>query len=355
MLAAERPEVYAGQGILWAGAGDALRALAERLPAPVLTTTNGKSAFSERHPLALGAAGYTGTAAAAAYLERADVVFAAGTSITRHNFSQPIPPGKRLVHLTSDERDLYKDYPATVGLLGDAALMLRQVIDALAARGHAAASAAGTSIAADIAGIKREWLESWQPRLTSDDVPISPYRVVWELMRFVDPAHTIVTHDSGNPRDQLLPFFEATAPRGYIGWGKSTQLGYGYGLALGAKLAAPEKLVVNVMGDAAFGMAGMDVETASRERIGVLTIILNNSALGGYEKAMPVATERYGTKFLTGSYAQVAAGLGAHSERVERPDDLPAALARARAATEGDRPAVVEVITREEPVFSKYW
>ena len=123
-------------------------------------------------------------------------------------------------------------------------------------------------------------------------------------------------------RDQMLPFYETIAPRSYIGWGKSTQLGYGLGLTMGAKLAAPEKLALNVMGDAAFGMAGMDFETAARERIPILTIVLNNSALGGYEKHMPIATERYGTKFLTGDYAKIAEGLGGHSERVENPADI---------------------------------
>jgi thiamine pyrophosphate-dependent acetolactate synthase large subunit-like protein len=210
-------------------------------------------------------------------------------------------------------------------------------------------------MAGAIGAVKQRWLERWMPRLTADDVPLSPYRVIWELMRRVDPAEAIVTHDSGNPRDQLLPFYEAVTPRSYVGWGKSTQLGYGYGLALGAKLAAPEKLVVNVMGDAAFGMAGMEVETASRERIGLLTILLNNSAMGGYEKLLPVATERYRTKHLTGDYAQVAAGLGAYSERVERPEQIGPAIDRARQATRDGRPAVLEMITREEPALSRHW
>ena len=360
LLGASRPVIYAGQGILWSGASEALRRLAERLPAPVLTTTNGKSAFDERHPLALGAAGYTGTAAAAAFLERADVVFIAGSSATRHNFTQPVPPGKRVVHLTADARDLYKDHDPDAGLVGDARLVLEQLLAELDARGPAPGAAPGGPVdpvdaVEEIARIKARWLEGWRPRLEADETPLSPYRVIGELLRWIDPAGAIVTHDSGNPRDQLLPFYEAVRPRGYLGWGKSTQLGYGYGLAMGAKLAAPEKLVVNVMGDAAFGMVGMDVETASRERIGVLTVVLNNGALGGYEKALPVATARYGTKFLSGRYAEVAAGLGAYAQRVEEAADLAPALDRARAATEERRPAVLEVITREEPEFSKYW
>jgi thiamine pyrophosphate-dependent acetolactate synthase large subunit-like protein len=179
--------------------------------------------------------------------------------------------------------------------------------------------------------------------------------VIWDLMRTLDRTRTIVTHDSGNPRDQIVPFWESLIPHGYIGWGKSTQLGYSLGLAMGAKLAAPDKQVVHFMGDAAFGMCGMDVETAARERIPILTVIVNNSALGGYEKYMPIATERYGTKFLTGSYAGVATALGAFGERVEQPSEIVPAIRRAEAALADGKPAVLEMITREEPTFSKHW
>src|SRR5207302_5732096 len=141
-----------------------------------------------------------------------------------------------------------------------AGLVLGQLHAALAGRAHGR-----TDPRDEIATTKSAWLQRWQARLASDEEPLSPYRVIAELARTIDRANAIVTHDSGNPRDQLLPFYEATVPRGYLGWGKSTQLGYGYGLALGAKLASPERLVVNVMGDAAFGMVGMDVETAVRE------------------------------------------------------------------------------------------
>jgi acetolactate synthase-1/2/3 large subunit len=189
------------------------------------------------------------------------------------------------------------------------------------------------------------------PRLSSAETPINPYRVVWELNRSIDRTTTIVTHDSGNPRDQMLTFFEALTPRGYIGWGKSTQLGTGYGIAMGAKLAHPDKLVVNVMGDLAFGTAGMEVETAVRERIPVLTVILNNSRMGGYGHHMPNASERYGSNRLTGDYATVARGLGAHAERIERPDNVAAAIARGTTMTREGKPVVLEMITKEEPVY----
>ena len=97
----------------------------------------------------------------------------------------------------------------------------------------------------------------WAAHLDSDEVPINQYRIIRDLMKGVDRANTIITPDSGSPREQLLPFWETTAPGGYMGWGKSTQLGHGLGITMGAKLAQPGKLCVNVMGDAAFGMTTM--------------------------------------------------------------------------------------------------
>jgi acetolactate synthase-1/2/3 large subunit len=350
LAAARTPVIIAGQGVLFAKASDELVALAERITAPVLTTMNGKSAFPEDHALALGAAGASGTEAAARFLEKADLILGVGTSFTVTPFTHPIPRDVPLIQITADERDIDKDYPVPIALLGDAKLALRELLAVLGAH-----LPVRETVAADIAAMKGAWLDRWMPRLTSDDVPLSPYRVIFELGRAIDRANAIVTHDSGNPRDQLLPFYEALTPRGYLGWGKSTQLGYGYGLALGAKLAAPSRLVVNVMGDAAFGMVGMDVETASREKIGVLTILLNNSVMGGYDRSMPVAAERYRSHRLTGDYAAVAKGLGAHAERLTQPDEIGPAIARGAKITMAGRPAVLEFITRPEPEVPRYF
>ena len=101
-------------------------------------------------------------------------------------------------------------------------------------------------------------------------------------------------------------------------------------------------------------MSGMDFETAARNNIGVLTVILNNGAMGGYEALMPAAVERYGAKFLTGDYAAVAAALGCYSEKIEKVADLKPAIERSKEAVARNRPAVIEVITREDPVFSRY-
>jgi thiamine pyrophosphate-dependent acetolactate synthase large subunit-like protein len=351
LAAARAPVIVAGQGVLFARATAELRALAELLAIPVMTTMNGKSAFPEDHPLSLGAAGASGTEMAARSLEAADLILGVGTSFSVTPFTHPMPSGVPLIQITSDERDVNKDYPVRGALVGDVSLVLGQLVAALGGSAARDNGPAATTIAAS----KRAWLERWMPRLTSDDEPLSPYRVIFELGRSIDHANAIVTHDSGNPRDQLLPFYEAIAPRGYLGWGKSTQLGYGYGLALGAKLAAPTRLVVNVMGDAAFGMVGMDVETAAREKIGVLTILLNNSVMGGYDRSMPVAAARYGSHRLTGDYTALATALGAHAERVTKPADVAPAIARAAKVTMGGCPAVLEFVTRAEPEVPRYF
>ena len=160
----------------------------------------------------------------------------------------------------------------------------------------------------------------------------------------------MVTHDSGSPRDQTIPFYEAVTPRGFIAWGKSTQLGYSLGHAMGAKMAAPEKLAVNIIGDYGFGMVAMDIETAVRERVPILTVILNNASMGIYRPAhFPTANELYGTKYTKGDYSKVAEALGSYAERVEDPAQVFPAIKRSTAAVESGLPAVLEIITSEEP------
>ena len=345
---AERPMIWAGQGVLYAGGTPALTTLAEQLAAPVMTTLLGKSAFNETHPLSLGTGSYASTDMVRDYLQHSDAVLAIGASLSKTIFAPDLPTGKQIVHATVDPRDLNKDYQADVAILGDARLVLEQLIEEVRAQGPTDADQQ-QRVHEHLARVRAPWKQRWQPKLTADEVPINPYRVIGELIRATDPAQTIVTHDSGNPRDQLLPIYESVVPRGYLGWGHSTQLGFSLGASMGAKLAQPDKLVVHFLGDAAFGMVGMDIETAVREEIPILTMLLNNSAMGNYEKNIPISCERFGTKQLSGNYAEVARGLGAHAERVEAPEDIAAAIQRGINATREGRPAVLEFITREEP------
>jgi acetolactate synthase I/II/III large subunit len=354
LLGARAPVLVAGQGVLYAEAWDELRELAELLQVPVLTTLNGKSAFPENHPLALGAGGMSGPKTVDHFLRKADLVLGVGTSFTRSTFIVPIPSGKTLVQVTLDAQDVNHDYPIAHLVLGDARAVLRQLLDEARSQAGPAGRRGETAVAREVQAVKAAYLAEWLPRLTSEDVPVSPYRVIWDLMHTVDRGRTIVTHDAGNPRDQLVPFWEAVVPHGYIGWGKSTQLGTGLGLAMGARLAAPDRLVVNVMGDVAFGMVGMDFETAARARLPILTVLLNNGLMGGYDKYLPVATERYRLRYVSGDYAKVAEGLGGYTERVEKPHELVPAFRRAIAEVDAGRPALVEVLTREEPDYPTY-
>ena len=343
LRAAKRPVIYAGQGVHWARAWPQLRALAERLAAPVATSLGGKSAFDETHPLSLGSGGVAMPRTVPHFLNAADVILGIGCSFTQSSFAVAIPAGKTIIHATLDPMHLDKDVRATCGLLGDAALTL----DALLAELDIPARDPAP-VAAEIASIRAAWLAEWQSLRDSDETPLSPYRVLAELERAVDPARCIITHDAGSPRDQLTPFWRATTPLSYLGWGKTTQLGYGLGLAVGAKLAAPDKLCSNVWGDAAIGFTGMDLETAVRERIPILSILLNNFSMAIELKVMPVSTEKYRSTDISGDYAAMARAFGAHGERVTQPGEIAAAIRRGIAATEAGQPALIEFITAKE-------
>jgi thiamine pyrophosphate-dependent acetolactate synthase large subunit-like protein len=351
LLEAKSPLIYAGQGVLYAEAHAELSALADLLQAPVMTSVDGKSVFPEDHPLSLGAGGIVYTGHGRHYLDRADVVLGIGCSFTPHRITSPsIAPGKKIIHATNDARDLYKTYAVDLPILGDAKLVLAQLLDA--ARDRLGGRTRSRQAAQEIARLREDWLETWKPKLTSDEQPINPYRVINEFMRAVDPADAIVTHDSGSPRDQILPFYTATHPRGYIGWGKSHQLGTGLGLTIGAKVAAPDKFCVNFMGDAAFGMTGLDFETAVRSNVPILTVVLNNSTMAIEIPHMKLSHEKYKTRDLGGNYAALARELGGWSERVEDPGEIGNAFERARRQTEEGRACLLEFVTSAETAFS---
>src|SRR5277367_192775 len=352
LLDASCPMVLAGQGVFYAEATEELRRLAELLQAPVMTTFDGKSAFPEDHALALGPGGGTFTGHGRHFLHKSDLVLGIGCSFTKHGIATPaLPPGKKIIHATNDTRDLHKAFAADLGILGDAKLVLGQLIEAV--RDRLGAKARPDGVAQEVAAKREEWLARWHPKLHSNEHPINPYRVISEFMRVVDPAEAIVTHDSGSPREQLNPFYRATRPRGYLGWGKSHQLGTGLGLAIGAKVAAPDKFCVNFMGDAAFGMTGLDFETAVRCGVPICTIVLNNSAMAIEIPHMKLSHERYRSRDLGGSYANLARDLGGWSERVEDPSQIADAILRARRQTEEGRACLLEFVTSQETAFSK--
>ena len=352
LLAAERPLIWAGAGVLAAGATEALRELAELLGIPVFTTMEGKSAFDERHPLALGAGSGATTGPAHAWIVESDVVLALGASLTRNHYTQTVPPGKTVIHNTAAVEDLNKDTPCDVALAGDA----RLVIEALVAEARARTDGAGrsTDAATRLAGAKAAWLADWTPLLHSDEAPLNTYRVIHEINESIDRERSIVTHDAGAPRDSMVPFFTATAPHSYVGWGKTTHLGFGIPLMIGAKLARPDRFCLNFMGDGAFGMSGLDLETSVRAGLPITTVLLNNGGMATYPGGFPTARTRYGVSHMTGDYAAIAEGLGATGIRVTRPDELAPAIRRAQALNDDGRTALIDVHSNHESRKSRF-
>ncbi|MEI7713199.1 MAG: thiamine pyrophosphate-requiring protein [Rhodospirillales bacterium] len=352
LLAASNPVILAGQGVLYAEASAELVALAELLQAPVMTTVDGKSAFPENHALALGSGGNTFNGPGQMYFySRADAIFAIGTGLNNHPLTTPpLPKGVPIIHATNDTRDLHKTNETEIALLGDARLTLSHLITAVKER--LSGKLLNRNPAVELATERAAWEARWHAKLNSAETPMTPYRVMNEFMRVIDPATAIVTHDSGSPRDQLLPFYKATTPRGYLGWGKSHQLGTGLGLAIGAKVAAPDKFCVNFMGDAAFGMVGLDFETAVRAGIPILTIVLNNNTMAIEIPHMKLSHDVHNARDLGGNYADLAKTLGGWSERVSDPNDVGNAILRAKRATEEGHACLLEFMTSAETAFS---
>ena len=354
LLAAKQPLLWAGQGVHYAEASEQLAALAELLPAPVVATNPGKSAIADSHPLALGAATRSRSKMFADFMGRADLILAIGSSLTVTNFGPAVPPDKTIIHSTNDPSDINKEYRADHALVGHAALVIDALITELSRRKSGSGDNALAALKADIAAGKKAWLDEWSKHLSSDEIPINQYRVIRDLMRTLDRDNVIITHDSGSPREQLLPFWETTVPGSYMGWGKSTQLGYGLGITMGAKLAAPKKLCVNVMGDAAIGMTGMDIETAARNRIAILTVVFNNGVMAAERDVLKLSTKKYGALTVSGNYAKVAEGLNVASTRVEKPAAIVPAIKDAVIVTESGAPFLLEFVVKEGYDFSRY-
>ncbi len=352
LLAARRPVLYAGAGVLMSDGSAELRELAELLAAPVMTTLNGKSTFPENHPLALGLGGFPqslySTGPSIAFASRADIVFSVGCGFKAYATGQfmKMPEGVKLIQVDADLREIGKNYPVEIGLVGDAKLVLRQVIDAVRdGLGRERRDAA--SVAAEVAKTRKEWMDGWMPILTSDEVPINPYRVTWELMQNLDPDRTIVLHDSGAGRGYTSHHYVATVPRSFVGFGGQSTMGWPLGASIGAKLARPGATVVDVIGDGSFGMTGMDLETAVRCGIPVLAMLVNNRGLDLSKQSQRKGFRPYDEWIaLSGDYTGMARAMGANAERVEDPRELGLAIRRALRSTLDGRPSVVEVLTK---------
>ena len=351
LLKSKKPMVLAGVGVLCSDATSELVTLAERLGIPVATTLSGKSAFPENHPLALGLGAVLraryNTKQAAQCADQTDVVLAIGAGFRQQatkGFSV-LPSGKKIIQVDVDPSEFNKTYMTDVAVLGDAKLVLQDLLDALGSKERYAFWGGAEALKEEIARLKKATREAWIPDLTSSAIPINSHRVVWELMQVLDPAKTLMVHDSGSPRGLLCYHWECPAPKTFMAFGNQSCMGWSVGAAIGAKLGAPDKEVVVLLGDGSFGMAGMEINTAVRNNIKVTFVVLNNN---GFDLTRVQASRSlhkppdFPWMRLSGDLSKVAEGLGAHVERVEEPRALRGAFERAFAAKQ---PAVVEVIT----------
>ena len=348
LLAAKKPVIWAGQGVLFAQATEQLRELAELTEIPVFTSMPGKSAIDERHPLSLGAGSESTTLPARTWVQESDVLFAIGSSLTNTPYGQSIPKGKLIIQNTINPDDINKDQSVEIGLIGDAKLTLEAIIDEVKGQIGEKGRKGSTSVHKEIADLKQQWLNEWMPLLTSNEEPINQYRLIWEINQNIDLENSVITHDAGAPREGLVPFFTATAPHSYIGWGKTTHLGFGIPLMIGAKQAFPEKFCMNYMGDGAFGMSGLDIETSVRAQIPITTIVLNNGGMATYPGRFPTARTEYGVSHMLGNYAQIAEGMGATGIVVSKTNEIAGALKKAQQLNKEGKTVLLDIHTNME-------
>ena len=342
LLAADRPMIWAGSGVLAARATEELAEFAQLADIPVFTTMEGKSAYDERLPLSLGAGSGATTGPAYEWINASDVVIGIGTSLTINSYTRTLPAGKKtVIHNTINTADVNKDTVSDIGLIGDARLTLEMLTEEVKAQ--IGEEGRDTGVAARIAASRKTWMAEWLPILNSDEVPLNPYRVINEINKNIDPENSVVTHDAGGPRDCMVPFFVATTPHSYIGWGKTTHLGFGIPLMIGAKLADPDRFCLNYMGDGAWGMSGTDVSTAAHAGLPITTVLLNNGGMATYPGGFPTAREKYGVSHMVGNYAQITEGMGGVGIEVSKPEELGPAIVKARQLNGEGKTVLIDV------------
>ena len=356
LVNANLPIINAGGGAMAAGAAEEVLELAEMLSMPVATTIMGKGIFPENHPLSLGGGVYPrsryASGAALQINRKADVVLAVGNSFRQPNGTdgRPIPEGVQIIHVNADPADLNKTYQVDLPMLADAKLALRAIIDAVRQRIGPDSGGIKPEIVDEIRACHEKHEMEWMPRFNDPETPTNGYRVVHELQQLIDPDRTIALHDAGGSRGYVVPFWQTTRPRNFVAMGGMAAMGWSVGAAIGTKLGRPDHLVVHVLGDASFGMTGMELETAARMGLPILTVVINNGGIGGGMMGME---DPNGTPpemaVLGGNFSIVADGLGCHAERVEHPEDIRPAFQRAIRANGQGQSALVEVMIRPLP------
>jgi len=349
LLAAKNPLLHVGEGVLYADATAELLQFAEAAQVPVMTTLKAKGAFPEHHPLSVGIRG----SLTEHYLRGCDVLFSIGSSLFPNRFSHavPEPDKKTIVQCTVDTLDINRSYETRHAVIGDAKLTLQALIEELAKRGGAGKKPA---LVDEIRAHKQAFLAKFTPWLTSNETPINPYRVLGDLMKVLDPKNSFVTADSGNTRDQTSTVYETHIPRGFLGWGNVSTLGFSLAGAVAAKLAYPNRQCVNVTGDAGVCYMMGNFEAVARYKLGITTIHINNGGYSGYGPGFwGAGHDPYTWKVSdhgSACMATMAKSVGFHSEDVSQPSEIIPALKRALDENAKGRPAFVEFLCSHHPV-----
>ena len=349
LLAAKDPLLYVGEGVYYADATSELLQFAEAAQVPVLTTLKGKGTFPENHPLSVGVRG----SLAEHFLRKADVLFSIGSSLFPNRFSHAIPDADRksIVQCTVDTLDINRSYETAHAVIGDAKLTLQALSEELSKRGGVARKPA---LVEEIRTAKQAFMAKFRPWMESSETPINPYRVLGDLIKVLDPKNSFVTADSGNTRDQTSTVYEAQIPRGHLGWGNVSTLGFSLAGAVAAKLAYPNRQSVLVTGDAGVCYMMGNFEAVARYKIGVTVLHINNGGYSGYGPGFwGGGHDPYTWKVsdhASACMANMAKAVGFHAEDVSAPGEIIPALKRALDENAKGRPAFLEFMASHHPV-----
>ena len=352
LLQAKDPLIYAGEGVIYAGASAELKSFAELANTPVITTLKAKGAFPEDHPLFVGVRGDQVNH----YLNKCDLVLAVGSSLSPGRFSHGIPNAvnKTIIHCNIDELHVNKVYPTAQAVIGDARFTLQALTTEMSDRTSGKGRPAG-SVASEVKSARDSAMIKYREAMASTDRPINPYRVYAGLMEALDPLTSFVTHESGNTRDQLSTVYDTLVPRGFLGWGNVSSLGFSLAATVAAKLAFPQKTCVAVTGEAGLGYMLGNLEVPLRQKLGITVVHVSNGGFAGYGPGFwgdghdPFTHKVLGYDEV--DMSKVIGELGYHTERVTEPSEVVLALKRAFSANESGQPAYIEFICSQFPVY----
>ena len=346
LLKAERPMVLAGGGVIISNASPELLALAELLMAPVATTLMGKGCFPENHPLSVGNVGMHGTSEANKLILEADVLLAVGTRFSDRTTGKldDFCPDAKIVHIDIDSAEIGKNVGADIPIVADAKRTLKAVYQSLLHRLRKKESCPWFGRVQELKG-------QLQDRADPSEGCLKPRRLIVELRKML-PEDAIVTTEVGQNQMWAALHFKAYKPRTFISSGGLGTMGFGFPAALGAKVACPDKQVVDIAGDGSFRMTEQDLASSVMEKIPVTVIVLNNSMLGMVAQWQRLFyNRRYSAVNLgnTPDFVKLAEAYGAQGFRVGSLSEFKEAVKK---AMKSEVTTVVDVpISSEENVF----